>query len=117
MPQVKVLLISRKICKNSVKHVKHVEKSYWKTDRTIDTKLDKLQIALDNKDDNSEYNYSTEEEKDDQTVYSGFLLNFLFSCLKNFTIVQILLTRFSPIKMISYTLINKIIAKSLLYRQ
>ena len=41
-----------------------MEKSYWKTDRTIDTKLDKLQIALDNKDDNSEYNDSTEEEKD-----------------------------------------------------
>ena len=42
-----------------------MEKSYWKTDRTIDTKLDKLQIALDNKDDNSEYNDSTEEEKDE----------------------------------------------------
>ena len=46
----------------------NVAKSYWKTDRTIDTKLDKLQIALeveDNKDDNSEYNDSTEEEKDE----------------------------------------------------
>ena len=53
-----------KICKNCVEHVKHVEKSYCKTDRTIDTKLDKLRIALkveDNKDDNSEYRYSTEE--------------------------------------------------------
>ena len=52
-----------KICKNCAEHVKH-EKSYWKTDRTIDTKLDKLWIALkveDNKDDNSEYRYSTEE--------------------------------------------------------
>ena len=42
-----------KICKN---WVEHVEKSYWKTDRTIDTKLDKLRIALkveDNRDDNS----------------------------------------------------------------
>ena len=37
--------ISSKICKNCVKHVKHAEKSYWKTDRTIDTKLDKLQIV------------------------------------------------------------------------
>ena len=53
-----------------------MEKSYWKTDRTIDTKLDKLQIASDNKDDNREYNDSTEREKDEQTVYSGFLLNF-----------------------------------------
>ena len=52
------------ICKTCVEHVKHEEKSYWKTDRTIDTKLDKLQIALKvkgNKDDNSEYRYSTEE--------------------------------------------------------
>ena len=53
-----------KICKNCVEQVKHVEKSYWKTDRTIDTKLDKLRIALkveDNKDNNSEYKCSTEE--------------------------------------------------------
>ena len=32
---------------------------------TIDTKLDKLQIALDNKGDNSEYNDSTEGAKDE----------------------------------------------------
>ena len=60
-----------------------MEKSYWKTDRTIDTKLDKLQTALeveDNKDDNSEYSDSTEEEKDEQTVYSGcFLISFIVS--------------------------------------
>ena len=46
-----------------------MEKSYWKTGRIIDTKLDKLQIALeaeDNKDDNdSEYSDSIEEEKDE----------------------------------------------------
>ena len=56
--------ISSKICKNCEERVKQVEKSYWKTDRTMDTKLDKLQIALevkDNKDDNSD---STEEKKD-----------------------------------------------------
>ena len=43
-----------------------MDKPYWKTDRTIDTKLDKLQIVLeveDKKDDNSEYSVSTEEEK------------------------------------------------------
>ena len=47
--------ISSKICKNYLKHVKHVEKSYWKTDRIIGAKLDRLLIALeakDNKDDN-----------------------------------------------------------------
>ena len=46
-----------------------MEKSCWKTDRIIDTKLDKLQIALeveDNKDDNdSEYSDSIEEENDE----------------------------------------------------
>ena len=51
--------ISLKICKNCVEHVKLVEKSFWKTDRIIDTTLDKLQIALeveDNNDDNTGYN-------------------------------------------------------------
>ena len=61
--------ISSKICKNYVKHVKHVEKSYWKTDRIKGAKLDRLQIASeakDNKDDNdSDYSDSTEEEKDE----------------------------------------------------
>ena len=60
-----------------------MEESYWKTDRIIDEKLDKLQIALeveDNKDDNdSEYSDSIEEEKDEQTVYSGcFPIYFTF---------------------------------------
>ena len=54
-----------KLCKN----VKHVEKSYWKTDRIIGAKLDRLQIALeakDNKYDNDrDYSDSTEEEKDE----------------------------------------------------
>ena len=75
MPEVKVLLIFISLrskfhqdLQNYVEHVKHVEKSYWKTDRIIDTTLDKLQIALEvenNKDDNSEYSYSAEEEKDE----------------------------------------------------
>ena len=46
-----------------------MEKSYWKTDRIMDAKLDKLQIALeveDNKgDSNSEYSDSIDEEKDE----------------------------------------------------
>ena len=46
-----------------------MEKPYWKTDRIIEAKLDKLRIALeveDNKDDNdSEYSDSIEEEKNE----------------------------------------------------
>ena len=37
--------VSLEICKHWVEHVKHVEKSYWKTDRIIDAKLGKLQVA------------------------------------------------------------------------
>ena len=40
----------------------------WKTDRIIDAKLDKFQITLeaeDNKDYDSEYSDSIEEEKDE----------------------------------------------------
>ena len=37
--------VSSEICKHWVEHVKHVEKSYWKTDTIIDTKLGKLQVA------------------------------------------------------------------------
>ena len=58
---------SSKIRKSYVKHVKHVE-NYWKTDRIIGAKLDRLQIALEaeeNKYDNdSKYSYSTEEGND-----------------------------------------------------
>ena len=55
-----------------------MEKSYWKTDKTTDTKLDKLQIALEVVDIKGD-NDSTEEEKDEQTVYSGcFPLYFTF---------------------------------------
>ena len=59
--------VSSKIHKICVEHAKHVEKSCWKTDRVIDAKLDNLQVVLeveDNKDDNSEYGDSIEEEKD-----------------------------------------------------
>ena len=59
-----------------------MEKSYWKTDRTTDTKLDKLQIASEVEDirgDNSEYGDSAEEEKDEYTVYLGcFPIYFTF---------------------------------------
>ena len=60
-----------------------MEKPYWKTDRIIDAKLDKLQIASeveDNKVDNgSEYSDSIQEEKNEQMVYSGcFPIYFIF---------------------------------------
>ena len=42
------------------------EKSYWKADRTIDTKLDKLQIALEVEDNKGvKKNDSAEDEKDE----------------------------------------------------
>ena len=56
--------ISSTICKNCVEHVKHVEGSYWKTDRIVDAKLDKLEIALD-VNDNDESEFSESDEKDD----------------------------------------------------
>ena len=56
--------ISSTICKNCVEHVKHVEESYWKTDRIVDAKSDKLEIALD-VNDNDESEFSESDEKDD----------------------------------------------------
>ena len=81
----------------------------------IGAKLDKLQIALeaeDNKDvSDSEYNGSTEEEKFKGcfAIYFIFLFYGFYHHSNSFP-------RFSPIKMISYTLINKIVVKSLLHR-
>ena len=56
--------ISSTIFKNCVEHVKHVDESYWKTDRIVDAKLDKLEIALD-VNDNDESEFSESDEKDD----------------------------------------------------
>ena len=56
--------ISSTICKNCVEHVRHVEELYWKTDRIVDAKLDKLEIALD-VNDNNESEFSESDEKDD----------------------------------------------------
>ena len=36
--------ITAEMCKKCVKHVEHVELSYWKTDRIIDLKMDQLEI-------------------------------------------------------------------------
>ena len=44
--------------------VKHVEESYKKTDRIVDAKLDKLEIALDvNDSDKSEFSKSDENDE------------------------------------------------------
>ena len=40
--------------RQTVEHVKKVELSYWKTDRIIDQKMDKLEIALDTNEDESD---------------------------------------------------------------
>ena len=48
--------------------VAFVEEPYWKTYRIVDTKLDKLEIALDvNDNDTSEFSES--DEKDEQVFY------------------------------------------------
>ena len=39
--------ITAEKCKKCIEHIKKVKLSYWKTDRIIDKKMDKLVIALD----------------------------------------------------------------------
>ena len=77
--------ISSKICKNSVKHVKYVEKSYWKTDRAVDTKLDKLQLRTTR---TTIANTVTQLKMNRRFIQVDFQFT-LFSYLKNFTIIQI----------------------------
>ena len=43
--------LTPEICKKCVDHVKEVENSYWKTDRIIDEKIDKLEFSLEDSDD------------------------------------------------------------------
>ena len=43
--------LTPEICKKCVDHVKEVENSYWKTDRIIDEKMDKLEFSLEDSDD------------------------------------------------------------------
>ena len=43
--------LTPEICKTCVDHVKEVENSYWKTDRIIDEKMDKLEFSLEDSDD------------------------------------------------------------------
>ena len=56
---------------------------------SIDTKLDKLQIALeveDNKDDNSEYSDSAEEEKDRRFIQVVFQFILFSSVIQIFSL-------------------------------
>ena len=43
--------LTPEICKKCVDHVKEVENSYWKTDRIINEKMDKLEFSLEDSDD------------------------------------------------------------------
>ena len=70
-----------------------MEKSYWKTDRTTDTKLDKLQIALeveDIKGDKANTVTQLKRRKVNRRFIQVVSQFILLSCLKNFTIIQIL---------------------------
>ena len=59
-----VLKYRQQVVKTCVEHVKRLEESYWKTDRIVDAKLDKLEIALD-VNDNDESEFSESDEKND----------------------------------------------------
>ena len=54
--------ITAEMCKKCVKHVEHVELSYWKTDRTIDLKLDQLEISLDTNEEESNIELDSDQE-------------------------------------------------------
>ena len=45
-----------------------VEEQHWKTHRIVDTKLDKLEVALD-VNDNDKYEFSESDETDEQVFY------------------------------------------------
>ena len=53
-------------CKKCIEHVKQVELSYWKTDRIIDQKMDKLEIALDANEDESDIKTDSASDEDEQ---------------------------------------------------
>ena len=53
-------------CKKCIEHVKKVELSYWKTDRIIDQKMDKLEIALDANEDESDIETYSASDEDKQ---------------------------------------------------
>ena len=54
--------ITAEICKNCVEHVKQVENLYWKTDRIIDQKMDKLEINLGSNEDESDIGTDSDDD-------------------------------------------------------
>ena len=53
-------------CKQCIEHVKKVELFYWKTGRIIDQKMDKLEIALDANEDESDIETDNASDEDQQ---------------------------------------------------
>ena len=53
--------IKADICRNCLEHVKHVEKSYWETDRILDEKIHKLEVSLESREDESDTDMEEEE--------------------------------------------------------
>ena len=58
--------ISAEKCKECIEHVKEVELSCWKTDRIIDQEMDKLEIALDANEDESDIETDSASDEDEQ---------------------------------------------------
>ena len=52
--------------KKCIEHVKKVELSYWKTDRIIDQKMDKFEIALDANEDESDIETDSASDENEQ---------------------------------------------------
>ena len=53
-------------CKKCTEHVKKLELFYWKTNRIIDQKMDKLEIALDVNEDESDIETDSASDEDEQ---------------------------------------------------
>ena len=58
--------ITAEKCKKCIEHVKKVELSHWKTDRIIDQKMEKLEIALDANEDESDIETDSASDEDEQ---------------------------------------------------
>ena len=58
--------ITAEKCKKCIEHVKKVQLSYWKTDRIIDQKMDKLEIAPDANEDESDIETNNASDEDEQ---------------------------------------------------
>ena len=58
--------ITAEKCKKYIEHVKKVELSYWKTDKIIDKKMDKLKIAPDANEEESDIETDSTSDEDGQ---------------------------------------------------